>query len=238
MKRHRMRRYAAVLTCWSLLAGSGVAFATPPLETSAHLQQVVAEFLRGQYSRTEQHKIQISVDAPDPYLRLVRCTQAKAFLLPNTRPVGRFTVGIRCDYPKTWSVYLGANLSYYTDIVVASRDLERQQTLTEEMLTLAPQPLGQNDQQWLSSLEEAVGSTTTTAITAGTPLRRVQLRWPLWVKSGQLVRVDAVGEGFTSTTEGKALSNGERGQKVSVRLNNGQVIQAIVSGEKTVELHF
>lgn len=218
--------------------GSGVALAAPPLETSGHLQQVVSEFLRGQYSPSEQNKLQISVDAPDPYLRLTRCIQAKPFLIPHTRPVGRFTVGIRCDQPKTWSIYLGVTLTYYADIIVASRDLERQQVVTEEMLTLAPQPLGQNDSQWLSNLQEVIGTTTTSTILAGAPVRRSQLRWPLWVKSGQMVRVDAIGEGFTSTTEGKALANGERGQKIAVRLHNGQVIQAIVSGEKTVELHF
>jgi flagella basal body P-ring formation protein FlgA len=70
------------------------------------------------------------------------------------------------------------------------------------------------------------------------PLRASSLRPPNAVSRGRPVQVFTQGEGFTVSGEGQALNDAAPGERVRVRLANGQIVQGIAREDGTVTLRF
>ena len=64
--------------------------------------------------------------ALDSRLRLARCEQPlNAFAAPGGKLSGKITVGVRCDGPKPWSLYVPVQVSIPGKAAVAVRDSTR-----------------------------------------------------------------------------------------------------------------
>jgi len=57
----------------------------------------------------------------------------------------------------------------------------------------------------------------------------LQKNW--YIKAGQTVKVIIDGEGYSVTSNGKALTNGALGESINIKLNNGNIIEGVVSVE-------
>ena len=69
-------------------------------------------------------------------------------------------------------------------------------------------------------------------------LRKMVLRVPHAVRQGQNVTVLGVGAGFRVASEGRAMNNAAPGEKVRVRLADGQVVTGTAQAGGTVALEF
>jgi flagella basal body P-ring formation protein FlgA len=83
---------------------------------------------------------------------------------------------------------------------------------------------------------QATGAVALARIGSGTLLRQDLLRSPSAVTIGQMVRVVAVGQGFTISSEGSAMNAAAPGQQVRVRLESGQIVAGVVKDNSTVEI--
>ncbi|MGD9869643.1 MAG: flagellar basal body P-ring formation chaperone FlgA, partial [Thauera sp.] len=83
---------------------------------------------------------------------------------------------------------------------------------------------------------QAMGHHTRFAVAAGSPLRGDMLRVPHAVRQGQTVSVISVGTGFRIASEGRAMNNAAPGERVRVRLANGQVVTGTARTDGKVEL--
>jgi flagella basal body P-ring formation protein FlgA len=90
----------------------------------------------------------------------------------------------------------------------------------------------------LTDPQQAVGKTLGANLGPGQPLRQDMLRSPLVVQQGQQVKVQSSGDGFTVSTEGKALNNANDGQVAQVRTASGRTISGIARAGGIVELRF
>lgn len=197
----------------------------------------VHEFLHRQVAGLPG-EVSIELAPLDPNSQLPACAALEVFLPAGTRAWGRFSVGVRCDSPVTWTAYLQARVAVVADYLVAARPLRAGQVLGPADLGARRGDLTALSDNLLTDPTQAVGHHTRIAVAAGSPLRGDMLRVPHAVRQGQNVTVLGVGAGFRVASEGRAMNNAAPGEKVRVRLADGQVVTGTAQAGGTVVLEF
>ena len=178
------------------------------LAADAHLQQAFSD--HGDHLRIE-------VAPVDHRLRLHRCeTPLETFDPPGGISLGRTTVGVSCEQPKPWTLYVSANVGLEMPVVVATRDIARGVPLEASDLKL----------QVMDTTHLLRGHFTDTGELQGNRLKRTLRRGQV-VTPGMLVAEKAVQRGEQITivsaigtievrSRGKALRDGNPGDLIPV----------------------
>jgi flagella basal body P-ring formation protein FlgA len=212
-----------------------VGFTTParaddaPPQSLAAIEKAAREFIL-QQARAYGGEPHVEVGAPDPRLRLARCSlPLVAELPPGSRPVGSTTVGVRCPGSTTWSLYVPVRVQIYANILVAARPLARGVPLTESDLTLSRQDLAAVPGSALTDIAQALGKRLRYPVATGAALNAGLLDLPPLVKRGQNVTIVSSGQGLEVHATGEALTDGASGETVRVRnLLTKKIIQGTV----------
>ena len=183
-------------------------------------------------------EVSVSVSPLDANNRLPACAALTPFLPAGTRPWGRISVGVRCDSPVVWTVYLQAHVAVHGAYLVSARPLRAGQIIGHADVTTRQGDLTVLPENTLTDGTMASGHTTRFAIAAGQPLRGDMLRIPHIVRQGQNVQVISAGPGFRIASEGRALNNAAPGESVRVRLGNGQTVSGTAQSDGVVEVNF
>lgn len=182
--------------------------------------------------------VEVSVGSIDPRLQLPRCDKLEMFMPSGGRLWGNSTVGIRCDHPSPWSIYVPVNVRVIAEVIVSSRQLAPGTPISAADLAKQPADLTQLPNSVMTMPEQAIGKTVTSSVPSGYILRIDMLRSPHIILQGQAVKLVTKGKNFTVSAEGKALGNAAYGQTISVRTPSGQVITGIAKQEGIVEIPF
>lgn len=150
--------------------------------------------------------------------------------------MGRTTVGIRCEAPKTWSIFLSANVQAFGNYVVLTNNLPAGHTLTLADLAVVDGELSNQPNSIFTDPSQVLGSMLATPVNAGSPLRRELLRVVPSVTQGQNVRIEVKGTGFNITAEGRALHTAQDGQIATVKLPNGQTLSGTARKGGLIEI--
>lgn len=232
----KMKVHAAPLlaTAVAHLLTAGAVHAHQPPEP---VEALATEFLHAQASGLPGD-ISIEVGQLDRANQLPPCASLQPFLPPGTRAWGQISVGVRCDSPVVWTVYLPARVSAVTDYLVAARPIRPGQIIGPEDLRLERGDLAAQPPGALTDMARAIGHHARFAVGAGNTLRAEMLRLPPAVQQGQTVKVIGSGAGFRVSNEGRALNRAGEGESVRVRLPNGQVVTGVARAEGVVEIRF
>jgi len=175
----------------------------------------------------------IQIGAIDPRLRLAPCeTALDPFFPPGGRALGNVTVGVRCTGATPWTLYVEASIKLYQDVVVLARALPRGTLLTLPDVRLEERDIGTLLSGYMTDPNEAVGMQAKRSLTAGFALNSNVIALPKLIRRGQQVTLLARGNGIEVRSEGKALSDGAKGERVSVKnLSSNRIVQGIVSAD-------
>jgi len=217
--------------CLSSAAAFGAA-----MEDAASLRKAVDAFVARQAAA--QPGLTATVGAIDNRLRLPKCANAETFLPPGMRLWGNTTIGIRCQEPSPWTIYVPVTVKVMAPTVVAAKPLHQGQMLTHADVSVQLSDVTQLGAGVINDIEQVVGKTLTASMTPGQPVRAESLRAPQLGKSGQPVKLIAQGGTFQVSAEGKALGNATLGQVVSVRTASGKVVSGMVKADGSVEVAF
>ena len=113
-------------------------------------------------------------------------------------------------------------------MVVTAGPVRRGQVLGPEDVRLERAELTQLPADVITEAQRAVGKSANAAFPAGFTLREDMLRAPLAVTAGQRVRILFQGEGFSVSSEGRALGNASLGEPVQVRAASGKLLSGVV----------
>lgn len=216
----------------TLAAGPLLAQQAPePVET------VARSFLE-QETRGLPGRVEIQIGPLDARNQLPPCAELIAFLPGGVRAWGALSVGVRCESPVTWSVYLQARVAVLADYLVVARPLRAGQIVGPADIARRHGDLAALPDNTLTDPTQATGHHTRYAIAQGNPLRGDMLRIPAAVQQGQNVKVISRGEGFQVSSEGRALNKAAPGETVRVRMPNGQVITGTASAGGQVEVGY
>lgn len=180
-------------------------------------------------------KVSITVNPVFPH-GLAACASLAPFMPTGSRMWGRMTVGVRCVGEHPWTLYVQAHVSVRATYYVAAREITPGDTLSAADLAARNGDLTILPQAIITEVSQAVGASALTRVPQGVPLRRDMLKSASAVTVGQTVRIVAIGQGFSISSEGSVMNNAAPGQSVRVKTAAGQIIQGIVKDGGTVEI--
>jgi len=214
-----------------MMPGTTHAESAPVLNQSAKqdlaaIRTRITEFL---VTQTIGYPGQVTVNAGaiDPNLKLAACPDAQVFLPPGSRAWGKTSVGVRCNAPGVWTIYVQATVSVKAQYLVAAAPLAQGRIVTSQDLIFESGDLTQLPAGVFTDPAQAIGRSVSISMTAGTVLRQEMLKIPPVVQQGQTVMVTSIGKGFSVAAEGLAMTNANDGQVVQVKIASGQVISGI-----------
>lgn len=179
-----------------------------------------------------------TVGPPDSRLQLARCPAPQAYAPAGARAIGKTTVGIRCDAPVPWNVFLPASVSVKTSYLASAAPLSQGQRLGSADLVTKQGDLATLPAGVLTDLAQAQGRTLQLPVTAGVPLSRAMLRSQQVVQPGQQVRLVAQGTGFSVSSEARALTGGAEGDVVQARTAGGQVVAGVAQADGVLAVRY
>ncbi len=238
-QRNACRAVAVIRRAILSFVSAGLCVSTPAFAQQAAeaVEARVHAFLQQQAAGLPG-EVSIKVGVLDPNNQLPPCAAIEVFLPAGTRAWGRISVGVRCDSPVTWTAYLQAEVSVLADYLVAAQPMRAGQIVGHADLSARRGDLSALPDNTLTDPTQATGHRTRFAIAAGSPLRADMLRLPHAVRQGQNVPLVSIGPGFKVASEGRALNNAAAGERVRVRLKNGQTVTGVAQPDGTVELSF
>ena len=180
----------------------------------------------------------VSIQVKPPRGTLPACAALDAFQPAGSRSIGKTTVGVRCLAPVQWTVYLAAQVSVIGTYAATRHALPANHVLTDSDITLREGDLGNLPADVVTEAGDLVGYRTVSGLAANAPLRNALLRPPLVVQQGQTTRLVMSGPGFSVQSEGQALANASRGDRVRVKTRSGQVISGIAQDDQQVVVTF
>ncbi len=215
---------------WLFLLSSFALTMLPPdgdaAQNHAAIEQLAEVFIQQQL-HDQPGKISIQVGNLDNRLKLNDCTALEAFLPAGAQLQGRTNIGIRCNAPTTWSIFIPASIRIQMDRLIASKTLQQGTVLSQGDFTYQ---LGELNQPGLITDEARVlGKVLKLNVQTGQLLKQDMLRDPYVIQRGETVHIIASGRGITIRTEGKAIGNAAIGEAVQVKVNSGNIINGLAA---------
>jgi flagella basal body P-ring formation protein FlgA len=179
----------------------------------------------------------VVVGTLDPRLKLAPCQRIEPYLPPGIRLWGKARIGLRCTQGvRPWNVYLPITIKVYGRAVVASVPLPAGTIVREGDLQIDEIDLAEDNSPAITSGEFAVGRVLARPLAAGQGVRQADIKPRQWFAAGDMVKVVAVGVGFSVGGAGTALTPGIEGQPARVRTDSGQVISGMPVGTRQLEV--
>jgi len=183
-------------------------------------------------------KVSVHVGAIDPNLKLAQCPDVQVFLPTGSRAWGKTSVGVRCNDPNIWTIYVQATINVVAQYLVAATPLAQGQIVTNEDLLFESGDLTQLPAGVFTDQAQAIGRSVNISMKAGTVLRQEMLKISPVVQQGQTVKLISSGTGFSVTAEGQAMSKANEGQVVQVKVASGQIVTGIARNGGQIEVGF
>lgn len=231
---HAGRRVHGMWLAAACLCVSAVVHAADRQDPAA-LQAYAERFLQTQ---TGGLPGTVTIQVKPPHSSLPACAALDAFQPAGSRSIGKITVGVRCLEPTPWTVYLSAQVRVIGHYAVTRQPLPANHVLTAADITLSEGDLGSLPADVVTDADAMLGYRAVSGLAAGAPLRSALLRPPLVVQQGQTTRLVMSGPGFSVESEGQALANASRGDRVRVKTRSGQVVSGVAQDGQQVMVTF
>ena len=183
-------------------------------------------------------KVRVQAGAIDPNMKLAQCPDMQVFLPTGSRAWGKTSVGVRCSAPNVWTIYVQATVNVNAQYLVAAAPLAQGQVVTSQDLLFESGDLTQLPAGVFTDQAQAIGRIVNISMNAGTVLRQEMLKISPVVQQGQTVMVTSIGNGFSVSAEGQAMTKANEGQVVQVRVASGQVVTGIARNGGQIEVGF
>lgn len=180
-------------------------------------------------------RMEVSVGSLDSRLRLAPCAKVEPYLPTGSRLWGRTRLGLRCVEGATlWNVYLPVTVKAFGPAWVLTDNVAPGAVLSAANATEAEVDWAADSATILGHPDLWMGQVAARQLIAGQALRQSMVRPPQLFQAGARVKVVARGAGYAITSSGQATTSGGVGQTVRVKMDNGRVINGIVSEDGTV----
>lgn len=203
------------------------------MQDHAALRAAVGEFVQRQTAALPG-KVSFSVDEIDSRVSLAACDSIEAFLPTGGKLAGRASVGVRCNQPGGWRIFVPVQIRVSVDLLATSRQLAMGQVVGAADLTRQTVENPQSD--GLTDAAQVIGQVMRYSVSQGTLLRAAMLRAPYSIKQGQAVQLSIQGNGFTISGSGVALNNAAEGETVQIRTPSSRVISGVAADNGTVKI--
>ena len=222
----------------TLMAVSGAAAAQDPGREPLETIRAKAEsFVKSQMPR-DASVASVTAGTLDSRLRLVRCTSGMHAQLPAGVSLQfRTLVGVACDGPVRWMVYVPVTVESRISVLVLKHPVPRDARLTIEDVTVESRQVSGLSTAYLTSAGDLQARTVQRPLPMGTTLIMDMFKPDLVIKHGQEVTLIAAAGGIEVRASGRALADAAGGTRVKVQnLSSLKVVEGVAEGPDVVRV--
>jgi len=215
----------ATAICAALL-GEAQAAAIEKLE---NIRNAVLEFAAQEVGGVDDN-VHLEIGRLDPRLRLAACGEPlTAYFSTGSRTVGHTNVGIRCEGPKPWSLFVPLLIDRQIAVAVAVDRVQRGQVIDAADVTYELRSMAKLNAGYFAANDGLIGKISTRPIARGTPYTHNMVKANRIVRRGERVTLSLQSGGIAVRVVGTALRDGTRGERIPVRnLSSKRVIEGVV----------
>ncbi|MDM0001559.1 flagellar basal body P-ring formation chaperone FlgA [Variovorax sp. J22P240] len=164
------------------------------------------------------------------------CEDFEAFMPAGTAPWGRVSIGLRCRGEKPWMRFVPVHVAVEGRYFVAARAIEAGEAVGAADVTERTGDLSALPRSVITDAAALRGVVTANRVGAGAPLRKELMRGLVVIQQGQTVQLVAQGQGFSVSTEGKAMTRAEVGATVQAKTRDGRLLTGIAGEDGQIRL--
>lgn len=235
--RHQLfgsRNYIALLF-GLLISASSIAQSIDTNIQSSAISKEVESFLRAQTNQLPADT-EITVKPIDGRLKLQSCEELKAFLPPGTKAWGKITVGVRCAAPKSWTVYVAAQVRVFGDYYVTKNPVSVGQKINEQDIITIRGEVSSLAPGTALSIDKVIGKTMQSAYPAGTSFRNDMFKSIPVIQQGQSIKIISEGPGFRVSNDAVAINNANEGQVTRAKTASGVIVSGVARAGGFIEI--
>lgn len=220
-----------------LFASAAQAQEDEAIQSPASIERAIETFVTHQ-APDQDGRLEIEVGYIDPRLRLTQCShEPEVFLPPNTQLSGRTTVGVQCQTPERWRVYIPVEVRHLISVVVARNPIYRGEEVERDDLTQESRDTSGLRGGHFTDPGEVVGQQAERRLRPGRVISGRDVAPPIMVERGARVTITAGSGGFAVSMKGEALADGREGETIPVRnLSSEREVDAEVVGPGRVRV--
>jgi flagella basal body P-ring formation protein FlgA len=202
------------------------------------IQDAVINYV--QSSLEEGGEYQITHSQLDPRLQLAACEQSlEVFVQSGVIRPGRNTVGIRCNGASSWTIYNTVLVKSFIKVLVSTQSLNRNDKINPESIVIETRDVSTLQPGYINDPGFLIDKVATRPVPAGSVIYNAYIAEPRLVKRGERVNIQSGSPGLMITSEGVAMMDGAKGQKISVKnISSNRVIQGTVMYPGLVAVNF
>ena len=218
------------------LAVSGMTLAQE-VEPLGAIRATAESFVKSQMPH-DANVASVTAGTLDSRLRLVRCTSGMHAQLPAGAPLqSRTMVGVACDGPVRWMIYVPVTVETRIAVLVLKHPVSRDARLTIEDVTVESRQVTGLSTAYLTSVNDLQARTALRPLPMGTTLTMDMFKPDLVIKHGQEVTLVAAAGGIEVRAAGRALADAAGGTRLKVQnLSSLKVVEGVVEGPDVVRV--
>jgi flagella basal body P-ring formation protein FlgA len=201
------------------------------------IEQVAYEFSLAKAQESYDNP-QVVIGKLDTRLRLQTCNGTlNAFSKNTTAWLGKKTVGVKCDSPVAWTVYIPVQIKIFKPVYIAVRSLEAKTIITQQDLKLQQWDVGSLRQGYVKASKLIIGQQLKYSLAMGTVINSTHLRPQKVVRRGEYITLVAVAGKMEVRMNGTALSDASLGQRIKVKnTSSKRIVEGIVDAPGIVKI--
>ena len=183
-------------------------------------------------------RVEVDASSVDPRLKLPACTGAlQAFLPPGGRIGSSTSVGIRCQKPKSWSLYVPVRVKVFTPVITASHALLPGSRISPGDFQTIEMDVANLPAGYLSNPEQVLNKILKRPLGMGAVFSPEAVSAAPLIRRGDQVTLLAETQGMQIRASGKALKDGAEGAVIQVRnLSSQRIIEGVVLSAGIVKI--
>jgi len=233
--RRRLRTPIRAVTIASLLLAAAAQAGS--FQSLDSIRAAVKRFLVTSFQNAAT-KPNVTVGRLDTRLRLAACSQPlRTFDPRHEQKYGPVIVGVRCNGPKPWTLYVPATVNSYSEVMALARPLGRGTIIKRGDLQPVRENLARLPYGYFTDPKNVVGMELRRPMGLGAILTPSALAEPQLVKRGDDVTLIAEGNGVQVTIKAQAMDDGAKGDQIRVKnLSSERIVDAQVAGHDFVKI--
>lgn len=228
---------AAFALLSALLSGVSPAFAAGgEFESIDTIKATARAFISSHSEIQDQANTTVSIGNIDTRLTLPACdTPLQAFLPSGAKVQGKTTIGVRCQAPRPWTLYVPAKVTSFSQVLTTNAPLRRGHLISTEDVSLQTRDSSSLNRAYLSDPDDAIGKVLKRNLARNALLTNAVLAEPHIINKGQQVDLQAGGPGLQVRVAAIALSGGAVGEKIRVKnLSSSKIVEGTILASGTV----
>lgn len=205
-------------------------------ESVDSIQAAAQAFLSSHSDIQDQTNTTVSIGNIDSRLTLPTCgTPLEAFLPPSAKVQGKTTIGVRCQAPRPWTLYVPAKVASFSQVLVTNSPLRRGHLISTEDVSLQSRNSSSLNRAYLSDPEHVIGKVLKKNLPRKALFTNAVLAEPHVIDKGQQIDLQAGSGGLQVSATAIALSGGAVGEKIRVKnLSSSKIIEGTILASGSV----